>query len=195
MFKILLHEDIETTKARTIPSVLDIVKKDVLSEWRSRGFSISEGELEVNEELIDVAYYFDLARRGFKMKLVIALKEVENGTEIRCNSIYYPVDKRYILFAALVAGIILGLFAGYYVVSMFTYGIWGVVATYAISIGFFWIANYYLIKYFYEMAIKVSAGGTPAKKAANALVDEVEKAMGELLIPEQGKFLEIPAKK
>jgi len=194
MFKILLYEDIEAVKTRAIPIALDAVKNVVLSEWRRRGFSINEGDLEVNDELIDVAYYFDLARRGFKMKLIIALKEVEKGTEIRCNSIYYPVDKRYILIAALVAGIILGLFAGYYVVSMFSYGLWGEIAAYAISIAFFWMANYYLIIYFYEMAIKVSAGGTPAKKAANALVDEVEKTIGDLFVPEQGEFLEVPAK-
>ncbi len=195
MFKILVYEDIETTIKRTIPSVLDSVKNDVLSGWRRRGFSVKEGELEVNEELIDIAYYFDLARRGFKMKLVLALKEVEDGTEIRCNSIYYPVDKRYILIAALAAGIILGLFAGYYVVSMFSYDLWGVVMTYAVCIGFFWIANYYLIRYFYDMAIKVSAGGTPAKKTANILVDEVERAVGKLLVPKLGEFLEVPAKR
>ncbi len=194
MFKILLYEDIDTVRTRTIPSALDAVKNGVLSEWRRRGFSVNEGELEVNDELIDVAYYFDLARRGFKMKLVIALKEVENGTEVRCNSIYYPVDKRYIIIAAMVAGIILGLFAGYYVVSMFSYGLWGVIATYAISIGFFWIANFYLISYFYDLAIKASAGGDPAKKTANTLVDEVEKMMGEMFVPEKGEFLEVPAK-
>ncbi len=194
MFKILIEEDLKTTKTHIVPSVLDTVKNGVLSNWRRRGFSVTEGEIEVNDELIDIAYYFDLARRGFKMKLVIALKEVESGTEIRCNSIYYPVDRRFILIAALVAGIILGVFAGYYVTSMFTYGLWGIVATYAISIGFFWIANYYLIKYFYDMAIKVSAGGAPAKKTANALVDEVEEALGEMLVPEKGRFLEVPAK-
>lgn len=194
MFKILLHEDIETVRKRTIPSALDAVKNGVLSEWRRRGFSVNEGELEVNDELIDIAYYFDLARRGFKMKLVIALKEVEDGTEIRCNSIYYPVDKRYIIVAAMIAGIILGLFAGYYVVSMFTYGLWGIITTYAISIGFFSIANYYLISYFYDLAVKASAGGDPAKITANTLVDEVEKMMGDMFVPEKGEFLEVPAK-
>jgi hypothetical protein len=194
MFKILLYEDIETVRTRTIPSALDAVKNGVLSEWRRRGFSVNEGELEVNDELIDVAYYFDLARHGFKMKLVIALKEVEGGTEIRCNSIYYPVDKRYIIIAAMIAGIILGLFAGYYVVSMFSYGLWGIIATYAISIGFFGIANYYLISYFYDLAVKASAGGNPAKITANILVDEVEKVMGDMFVPEKGEFLEVPAK-
>ncbi|MCP4230379.1 MAG: hypothetical protein GY771_09560 [bacterium] len=194
MFKILLSEDLDTTKQNTIPDVLYLVKNRVLRKWRRNGFSVSEGELEINEEFVDIAYYFDLARRGFKMKLVIALKEVENGTEIRCNSIFYPVDKRYIVLAALAAGLVLGLFAGYYVVSLFTYGIWGVIATYAISIGFFWAANYYLIRYFYDLAIRKSAGGDTAKRTANTLVDEVEKAMGELLVPEIGKFLEVPAK-
>jgi hypothetical protein len=195
MFKILLPESLEAAKRETIPEVLHIVRNRVLGKWRREGYSISEDELEINEELVDIAYYFDLVRRGFQMKLVIALKEVEGGTEIRCNSIFYPVDKRYIVMAALAAGLILGLFAGYYITSLFTYGIWGIIATYTVSIAFFWAANYYLIRYFYELAIRKSTGGTPAKRTANMLVDEVEDALGELLVPDKGEFLGVSAKK
>jgi len=54
--------------------------------------------------------------------------------------------------------------------------------------------NYYTIRYFYNTALKISAGGDSAKLTANLLVDDVQKVMGELLVPSRGRFMQAPGR-
>jgi len=195
MFKILLENiDIKRAKFEILPPVFDVIKNEVLKKRVIDGYEVKEGVVEINDELVDLAYYYDMSRKSFKMKLVVGLKEVEGGTEIRCNSIYYPANKRYLLYAAIIAGVLVGTLAGWYLVESSALELVGIIATDLVSIISFSAINYYTIRYFYNTALKISAGGDSAKLTANLLVDDVQKVMGELLVPSRGRFMQAPGR-
>lgn len=188
MFRLKIEKEIALFKEIGLPRFLREINEEVVRPWREDGYRIKFGEVELDSEKADTAYYFDVRRSSIHFRLVIGVKETDRGITVTCNVAFYPKDTKYLLVAAVVAGVITGTFFYYYAVASHVFSPLGIMVAWFLSAAAATAVNFFVIRYFHSRAKKYYRSGGKARLEALALEREVRELARETLV-KYGEFI------
>lgn len=175
-------------KEEVLPAFLRKIGDEVLRPWRENGYRTEFGDVELDSETADRAYYFDVRRGSVHFRLVTGVKESDNEITVTCNVAYYPKDTKYIILAAAVAGILTGTLFYYYVLESYVYTAFEIAVAWTLSAAGATAVNFLFIRYFRSRAKKYLRSGGRARVEALALEREVRELAHDTLI-KYGDFI------
>lgn len=188
MFRLKIEKETALFKEKGLPGFLREIDEEVVRPWREDGYRAEFGEVELDSEKADTAYYFDLRRSSTHFRLVIGVKENDCGITVTCNVAFYPKDTKYLLLAAVVAGVITGTFFYYYAIASHVFSPLEITVAWFLSATAATAANFFVIRYFHARAKKYFRYGGRARLEALALEREVRELARETLA-EYGDFV------
>jgi len=173
MFRLKIENETTLFKEERLPAFLREIDEEILHLWREDGYRTQFGNVRLDSETADLAYYYDVSRGSVHVRLVIGLKETDGALIVSCNVAYYPKDTKRILLAASVAGLLTGTLFYYYAIGPYVFTPLEVGAAWVLSTAGATAVNYVLIRNFHSRAKKYFRPGVRLKSKALALEREV----------------------
>lgn len=173
MFRLKVKNEIAVFKEERFPVFLREIDEEILHLWREDGYRTQFGDVRLDSETADVAYYYDVYRGSIRIRLVLGLKETDGTLIVSCNVAYYPKDTKRILLAASVAGLLTGTLFYYYAIEPYVFTPFKIWTSWVLSTAGATIVNYLLIRYFHSRAKKLFGSGGRSKLKALSLEREV----------------------
>ncbi|UCE27567.1 MAG: hypothetical protein JSW52_02105 [Candidatus Coatesbacteria bacterium] len=181
MFRLEVDKDTASFKEEALPRFLETIEEEILGRWREDGYRTGSGEVELDSEKADTAYYFDVRKGSIHFRLVIGVKETDGVVTVTSNVAYYPKDTKYLLLASAVAGAVTGTFFYYYGIAPYVFTPLGITTAWFLSVTVAAAANFFIIRYFHSSVKKYLRPGGGAKFEALVLEREVRELAGETL--------------
>jgi hypothetical protein len=182
MFRLEINKETTLFKEEKLPAFLREIDEEILRPWREGGYRTDFGDIKLDSETADQAYYYNVRRGSIHFRLVVGVKETNGAISVTCNVAYYPKDTKYVLLAATIAGVLTGTFFFYYAIEPYVFTPFEIGAGWALSTAGATAINYVLIRYFHSRAKKYFRSSGQSKLEALALEREVRELTCETLL-------------